>query len=441
MKRIVLVAIIVLCCALLFGGRETPADRAPGGASAWTAIGPYGGEVRGLARNPKYPSEIYASAAVYPSQFFKSSNNGLTWTRTLILQNSINDIVTDPKNANVVFAYSSYAILKSSDRGVTFPDSIACPFGFQAYSGRMAIHPSNSKIFFITGHFVTNFSTWAYCPAVAKSANGGQTWTIVKLEPTAQYGDILDIGIHPKNPNIIYLCGNYTKAGKGKVGIFKSTNGGGSYKNITKDAVFNPGTVINPRADGLVLHPIDPNSVFVAYSNGVARTTNGGGSWQNQASPFYLNVSALAVDKAKPGTLYGLGSGNEENDRGCWKSVDGGKTWTHYGNGIYGYGTRLLVNGNTIIGGTWAGIFKSQNAGILWKASHTGIRASRPDSFGVAPSSAQTIYTEVANYALFKTANGGGAWTKCPDFYRCESILGFVVHPSNPKTVFFLAGG
>lgn len=183
MKRIVLVAIIVLCCVLLFGGRERSAGSAPEGmiegvrtpgaaanaASAWTAIGPYGGEVGGLARNPKYPSELYASAAAYPSQFFKSTNNGLTWTRTYICNNSIQDIVTDPTNSNVVFAYSNYAILKSSDRGVTFPDSIACPSGFQAYGGRMAIHPSNPKILYITGSQVVNTSTWAYCPAVANT--------------------------------------------------------------------------------------------------------------------------------------------------------------------------------------------------------------------------------------------------------------------------------
>ena len=462
MRKLALTVFVIFCCALLFGGRpaqEGPLpDRAIGGdrplapapgagddaASAWTAIGPYGGEIRGLARNPKYPNELYASASAYPSQFYRSTNNSLTWTRTWICDSGINDIVTDPNNANLVYALTGYYISRSSDRGVTFPDSIPLPSSFRAYSGRMAIHPTNSKILYITGDFVTNYSTWTYCPAVAKSANGGQTWMIVKLDPAVQQGEILDIGIHPKNPNIIYLCGEYTKDGIRQARVYKSTNGGGSYKSVTKDAVFSPGGYNFPRALTMVFHPTDPNIVFIGHKGGVARTTNGGGSWQNQTSPAVsgsFGINAIAVDKSKPNTLYALCTNITQDYRGCWKSTDGGKTWTHYANGIYGYGTRLLVSGNTIIAGTWAGIFKSQNAGVLWKASHTGIKASRADSFGVAPSLAQTIYTEIGGYALFKTANGGGTWTKCPDFYRCESILGFVVHPSDPKKVFFLAGG
>jgi len=457
MRKLILAVFIIFCCVLLFGGRvrqEGPLpDRAiggarplgdtPDGASAWTAIGPYGGQINGLARNPKYTNELYAAASSYPSQFFKSMNNGLTWMRTWICDSGISDIVTDPKNANIVYAYANYNIYKSPDRGATFPEKIPPPNNFQTYSGRMAIHPTNSKIIYITGNFITNSAAWNYCPAVAKSVNGGQTWTLVKLNPTVQYGDLFDIGIHPKKPNIIYLCGTITQGNQTKAQVYKSTNNGGSYKNITKDAVFNAGGGTYFRPYALALHPTDANTAFVAHTNGIARTTNGGSSWQNQSSPApgYFYAAALAVDKSKPSTLYALSINNLDQNRGCWKSSDGGKTWKHYGNGIYGWGTRLLVSGNTIIGGTWAGIFKSQNAGVLWKASHTGIRASRPDSFGVAPSSAQTIYTEVANYALFKTANGGGAWTKCPDFYRCESILGFIVHPSNPKSVFFLAGG
>jgi photosystem II stability/assembly factor-like uncharacterized protein len=458
-RKPIIAGFMIFCCALLSGGRVRPAEKAPDGmtegvqplapapaagadgASAWTAIGPYGGEVQALARNSKFPNEIYAAFGSYPSQIFRSTTGAKTWTRTVVLQDNVVDIATDPKNANVVYAYSGYRIYRSSDRAATFPESIAVPNNFRGYAGRMAIHPTNPKILILTGSYVTNTSTWTDCPAVARTKDGGKTWTVIKFESTSQNGDIFDIGIHPKNPNVVYVCGQYFKGTAWKAGVFRSTNGGGSYKNITKDAVFNPANTSYPRAYAVALHPTDPNTALVGHSSGIARTTNGGGSWENQSAQGWLQASALAADKTKPNTFYGLGASNSEGSRGCWKSVDGGKNWTHYGNGIFGWGTRLLVSGNTIIAGTWAGIFKSLNAGVLWKASHTGIRATRPDSFAVAPSSPLTIYTEIGNYALFKTVNGGGAWTKCPDFYRCESILGFIVHPSNPKTVFFLAGG
>jgi hypothetical protein len=456
MRKVALSAFIIFCCALFFGGRTAQEgslpDRtigggpAPGaavdGASAWTPIGPYGGEIHGLARNPKYANELYAAASAYPSQFFRSTNNGLTWTRTAVFDYGVTDVATYPKNAAIVYVYTEHDLYKSSDRGASFPDKYALPTSFIGYNGRVALHPTNPKIIFVSGYAVTSYSPWKACAAVCKTVNGGQSWTLLKLDSAVQYGYIYDIGIHPKNPNIIYLCGEQTKDGKRRARVYKSTNGGGSYKNITQDGVFNPGQN-NCWTYALALHPTDPNSVFIGHQNGVARTTNGGSTWQNQSSPapgnFY--AAALAVDKSKPSTLYALSINNLDQNRGCWKSTDGGITWKQSKDGIYGYGTRLLINGNSIIASTWAGIFKSQNAGVVWKASHSGIRASRPDAFGVAPSSAQTIYTEVANYALFKTTNGGGAWAQCPDFYRCESIIGFVVHPSNPKSLFFLAGG
>lgn len=447
MKKIGLFSLGFLCCVLLFGGLGNPAENTLDGilradaASAWTPIGPFGGELRGLARNSKYPNELYASFGSYPAQVFRSTNGAKNWTRVITLQNNVSDIVTDPKNVAIVYAYTGYQILRSSDRGLTFPDSIACPSNFRGYSGRMATHPANSKIIIISGNFVTNSSSGDYCPAVARSINGGATWTVVKFEPTSRYGEIYDIGIHPKNPNIVYVCGQYCKGTVWKACVYRSTNNGGSYKNITRDAVFNPTTTYTPKAYAVALHPTDPNTAFVGHGGGVARTANGGGSWNNQSSPQSFSTSVLAVDKSKPSTIYGLGASSAEGSRGCWKSVDGGRNWTNYAGGIYGYGARLLLSGKTIIAGTWAGIFKSLNAGTLWTASHAGIRACRPDTFGVAPSSAQTIYTEIANYALFRTANGGGAWTMCPYFYRCESILGFVVHPSKPKTIIFLAGG
>ena len=458
MKKTFLALFVILSCVLLFGGRARqegplsdrtiggggPFSSTPEGASAWTPIGPYGGEIRGLARNLKYANELYAAASAYPSQFFRSTNNGLTWTRTAVFDYSVTDVATYPKNAAIVYVYAEHDLYKSSDRGASFPDKYALPTSFIGYNGRVALHPTNPKIIFVSGYAVTSYSPWKSCAAVCKTVNSGLSWTLLRLDSAVQYGYIYDIGIHPKDPNIIYLCGEYTKDGIRQARVYKSTNGGGSYKSVTKDAVFSPGGYNFPRALTMALHPTDPNIVYVGHTGGVARTTNGGGSWQNQTSPAVsgsFGINAVAVDKSKPNTLYALCTKIEQEYRGCWKSTNGGKTWKHYANGIYGYGTRLLVSGNTIIAGTWAGIFKSQNAGVLWKASHTGIKASRADSFGVAPSSPQTIYTEIGGYALFKTANGGGAWTKCPDFYRCESILGFVVHPSDPKKVFFLAGG
>ena len=71
-------ACVCLCGLRLLGTSPYPGP-SPERASAWTQIGPHGGHIRGLARNPKTPSELYAVSSW--GQVFRSSNNGSIWTR------------------------------------------------------------------------------------------------------------------------------------------------------------------------------------------------------------------------------------------------------------------------------------------------------------------------------------------------------------------------
>lgn len=453
MKKFMIIASGILCWAALCGGREMPAANKPGetittarpaaltprslSESAWVSIGPPGGENRALARNPKFPNVLYAAFGEYPSQIFRSVNGAKTWSRALVLDSSdiVHDIVADPTNAAIAYIYTGTRILKSTDRGLTFPDSISLPENFLGEGGRMAIHPSNSKTFIITGSVWTDASRGRFCPAVAKSMNGGRTWTLIKFDPASENGYIYDIEIHPTNPNIVLVCGQSSVFGRSSARVFRSTDGGESYKNVAKSVL-----VYSWAAYAVAFHPTDANTAVVALYEGIARTTDGGRSWDNPPSTKLVMMNTLEWDKADPNTIYGLDGRNTEGNRGCWKSSDGGVNWTNTDDGIYGAGRDLLVDGRTLIAGTWGGVFKSVNAGSFWTDASAGIHASRANAFAVAPSSARTIYSEVAHSGLFKTANGGGAWARCPSFDPGQSILGFLIHPSNPKTLIFLAG-
>jgi photosystem II stability/assembly factor-like uncharacterized protein len=447
MKKTLLIALGLFCGALLLGGPGTPATgasgavKAPGksGESAWTPIGPYGGYVHGLARNAKFPNEIYVSVGDDPSQIYRSTNGGDAWARTIVIQDAVIDVAADPGNADVVYAYAKQTLYRSSDRGATFPEAIPLPDGFRGFEGRMAILPSNVKTIFLAGSFMTSHSVWTFCPAVAKTEDGGQTWTVTKFEPTATFGHAFDIGIPAANPDVVYLCTRIEKPHLTKVSVYRSSNGGTSYANVTDNAVFNAQST--NYVDALAVHPTDPNTAWVAHTTGVARTTDGGKSWRNQSTPAGFELAALAPDAARPRTLYGLGASAETGARGCWKSTDAGATWTNYDDGIYGWGARILVRGSAIIAGTEAGLFKSRDAGVRWTPVHAGIRAGRSWSFAVSSLAPSTIYAGVDTYGLFRTTNGGGAWNKCPDFFLSGSVQGLLVHPADPKTVFFLAVG
>lgn len=419
-----------------------PAAAARERAGTWTAIGPYGGEIKGLTRNPKSAKELYAAASGYPGQVFRSTNNGGSWTRIALLTDYLNDIVLDPLNPNTVYVLGGWGLFKSTDRGATF-SNIKFPVGFHAGDGRLAVKATNPKILIASGTSATSSGAYRTCMAIAKSANGGKTWTLQKFEASSNRGLARDVAFSPRNPDIVFLCGYFSKLGSSNIPrVFVSANGGQTWKDVTSAAVFNPGNG-GGQLYGLALDPKDANKAYAAHQFGLARTSDAGSSWSAQASPSSgFSANTVAVDASNSNILYAGGAGfSVETGKGCYKSADGGKTWKRYRSGYYGMGFKILAMGPRVHAATSAGIFQSKNAGVSWKPSHAGIRATDVPAFGLAPSAPLTIYAAAAAHGIYKTVDGGANWTKGPDFYRSEEVIRFAVHPTNPKTVYLLAGG
>jgi photosystem II stability/assembly factor-like uncharacterized protein len=418
-----------------------PAAAARERAGTWTPIGPYGGQINGLARNPKSAKELYAVAMGYPGQVFRSTNNGQSWTRTALLTDYLYDIVLDPLDSNTVYALGGWGLFKSTDQGATF-SNIRFPEGFHAGEGRLAVKPTNPKILIAGGSYITNPGSYSKCMALAKSADGGKTWVVQKFEASSNSGCVRDVAFSPQNPEIVFLCGYFSKAGSSSVPrVFVSTNGGQTWKNVTSAAVFNP---MNSGSQlyGLALDPKDANKAYVAHALGLARTSDAGSSWSAQVSPgASLPFNTVAVDTSNSSILYAgsLGSSRTPGN-GCYKSTDGGKTWKHLGGSYYGYILWILARGPRVHAATSAGIFQSTNAGVSWKTSHAGIKATDVPAFGVAPSAPLNIYAAANSYTIFKTCDGGASWTQGPDFDQCDQVIRIAVHPTNSKTVYVLAG-
>lgn len=418
-----------------------PAVAARERAGTWTAIGPFGGKIIGVARNPKSAKELYAVASGYPGQVFRSTNNGGAWTRTAFLTDYLNDVVVDPLDSKTVYALGGWGLFKSTDRGATF-SNVRFPEGFHAGDGRLAVKATNPKILFASGAYTTSSGAYGKCMAIAKSADGGKTWTLQKFETSSYSGYARDVAFSPKNPEIVFLCGYFSKAGSSTVPrVFVSTNGGQIWKNVTSAAVFNPmnsGSLLY----GLALDPKDANKAYVAHALGLARTSDAGSSWSAQVSASAsLPFNTVAVDTINSSIIYAgsLGSSRTAGN-GCYKSTDGGKTWKHLSGSYYGYFLRILARGPRVHAATSAGIFQSMNGGASWKTSHAGIKATDVFAFGVAPSAPLNIYAAANSYTIFKTPDGGASWTQGPDFNQCDQVIRIAVHPTSSKTVYVLAG-
>jgi photosystem II stability/assembly factor-like uncharacterized protein len=184
---------------------------------------------------------------------------------------------------------------------------------------------------------------------VWKSTNAGTTWTPI----FDNYGaaSIGDVRINQKNPNIIWVgtgeeCGRNSAAWGD--GLYKSTDGGATFRNVGLRESFNIGKI--------VLHPANENVVYVAAignayapvgERGLYKTLDGGVTWTKLAGglPDHPGTGAIdmTMDPSNPEVLYvtfwqrirypwALNSGGPNS--GLYKSVNGGRTWTKLTKGL-----------------------------------------------------------------------------------------------------------
>ena len=184
-----------------------------------------------------------------------------------------------------------------------------------------------------------------------------------------------------------------------------------------------------------------PTTVYAAGAGGVYRSTDGGSSWTNLTSAF--TPLSLAIDPSNSDVIY---AGVYD---AVYKTTNGGTTWTKETNGL---STAALIdtividpsNPNTIYagGGQFAGggVFKSIDGGVNWTQMDSGLVVSMggiPSVLALAldPLSTNTLYVG-GNTGLQagKTTNGAASWT--PLTVPFGFVLGIAIHPVNDSIVF-----
>ncbi|MCJ7582041.1 MAG: hypothetical protein MUP98_16135 [Candidatus Aminicenantes bacterium] len=186
---------------------------------------------------------------------------------------------------------------------------------------------------------------------VWKTVNEGTTWEpIFEHEASASIGDI---ALAPSNQDIIWV-------GTGEANIFRSSqNGAGIYKSTDAGKTWKHMGLVDTLTIGrIVIHPSNPDIVYVAaggheWTNneerGVFKTTDGGQTW---AKILFVDDKTgafdLAIDPTDPETLYTTAWSRVRpkwNDprvlpgymkSGVYKTTDGGANWNPINTGLPG---------------------------------------------------------------------------------------------------------
>jgi photosystem II stability/assembly factor-like uncharacterized protein len=316
-------------------------------AFQWRGIGPARGgrsiAVTGVKGRPK---EAYFGAV--GGGLWKTTDGGETWapvTDGKIGTSSVGAVAVSESNADVVFIGMGEScirgnilpgdgVYKSTDAGKTWTH-----VGFensQAIS-KIRIHPSNPDVVFVASF--GRYGVPSEERGVFKSADGGKSWRKVLFRDNKT--GAVDISIDRKNPNVMYAAlweayrveYQMSSGGPGS-GLFKSTDGGDTWTEITRHPGLPAGVV---GKIGVSVSGADSTRVYALVENengGLFVSNDAGATWAlangsrsiRQRAFYYTHVAADPVNKD---TVYMLNTS-------AFRSTDAGKTLTNVGGGTHG---------------------------------------------------------------------------------------------------------
>jgi photosystem II stability/assembly factor-like uncharacterized protein len=328
---------IVIGLAIVFGIGQAGAGEFDS-ILRWRNIGPYrGGRTRAIAGVPSQPNIFYM--APVNGGVFKSIDYGRTWRPIFDDQPtaSIGAIAVSISNPNVVYVSSGEGlhrpdlsvgdgVYKSTDAGKTWTH-LGLRDGQQI--PQLAVDPKSPDRIFVAvaGHpYGPNEERGVY-----RSLDGGKTFEKV-LYRDENVG-ASDVQIDPSNPQVVYAALWESREGPWENGvfngdgggIFKSADGGKTWRQLTKGL---PNNIVQAN---IAIAPSEPKTLFAAVRTKTIgklyRSDDGGETWSG------------TTDDPRPGL--GIGGGDlpvvrfdPKNSQivysasvVCWKSTDGGKTF------------------------------------------------------------------------------------------------------------------
>jgi len=309
----------------------------------WRQIGPFrGGRSTAVAGVATQPMVFYFGGT--GGGVWKTTDGGINWEPitdgSVFGTGSVGAIGLSDSDANTIYVGMGESpirgnvshgdgVYKSTDGGKTWKH-----IGLEdtRQISRIRVNPKNPDIVYVAaqGH------VWApnQQRGVFRSKDGGKTWEKVLFR--SDKAGACDLIIDPTNPSVLYAGmwevyrkpWNLESGGAGS-GIFKSTDGGDTWTEITRNPGLPKGTI---GIVGVTVSPANPDRLWAiveAEDGGVFRSDNGGKTWTKTNEQRNLRqrawyYSRIYADPKSADTVYVLNTG-------FYRSNDGGRTFTGIG--------------------------------------------------------------------------------------------------------------
>lgn len=273
---------------------------------------------------------------------------------------------------------------------------------------------------------------------VLEKASIGLKWR--GIGPSFTSGRIADFAVNPDNTSEYYVA---VASGH----IWKTINNGNTWKPIFDNyGAYSIGCLkMDPNNHHVIWAGTGENNHqrALGYGNGVYKSEDGGDSWTNMGLKESRQIGMIAIDPRNSDVVYVAAEGSAwgpGEERGLYKSIDGGTTWekvleisvnTGINNVVLDpvdpdiiYATaeqRRRTGFSKIGGGPESGLHISKDAGKTWKKVTNGLPQGHVGGMGIAISSIDRnviyliIEAQGKSGGFFRSANRGASFQKMSD--------------------------
>ena len=285
------------------------------------------------------------------------------------------------------------------------------------------------------------------------------------IGPAAMGGRIADIVAAQEGPRLTIYVGSASG------GVWKSSDGGTTFKPVfDKQSALSIGS--------LAIDPSNPQTVWVgtgeswvrnsvSVGTGIYRSRDGGDTWENLGLTDSEHLSRIVIHPKDGNTVYACALGhlwNSNQERGVFKTTDGGKSWKKvlYRDENTGCAEMVMDPQDPNIlyaamwdvrrqpfdfrsGGPGSGLFKSTDGGATWRELRKGLPEGNLGRIGLAiPASKNTrVYAvvEAKNHtALYRSDDSGETWAEVNNSFNISGrpfyFARIIADPNNPDRVY-----
>lgn len=426
-------------------------------ALEWRNIGPYnGGRGTSVVGHPTNPQVFWFGHS--SGGLWKTEDAGTYWFpigEGQFRYASVGAIALHEKNPDIMYVGLGEPQMRQSvswgdgmyktvDGGETW-QHIGLPEARQI--SKIVIHPDDPDRVYVAsmGH------AWGPSPerGVFRTKDGGKTW--VKVLFKSDKTGAIDMVMSPEDPNVLFAAlweferkawGAKTAGPEG--GIWKSTNGGDTWKEITRYAGLPEGMM---GRIGLTMSAAAPERVYALIDSetqqGLYRSDDLGKTWRF--------VSGDANITARPFYFYHIHANPSNADElwvpgnKMWRSTDAGKTWI-LEPGIKDDFQDIWIdpkNPNRMIATCDGGTQVTLTGGKTWSsfANQSGVQFYRVDTDDQFPYRVYGNAQDLLVYSVPSSSRWGGIPLHMTDYIGSGETARAIPKPGDPNIVYSLATG